>query len=177
MSLYSYADARRPPLRTRATHYWRGLAVIAGKEFKLKYADSSLGYVWSLVKPLSYFGILWVVFGRFFKLSAVPNYPLYLLIGIVLYTFFVDAVAVALPSVVVRGEVLRRLAFPRMVIPIAGTLTSAITFAVNSCAVVVFALVARPEPRIGWFLIPLLLLELYVFILGLALLLSALFVR
>src|SRR3954470_5445151 len=143
MSLYSYADARRPPLRTRAIHYWRVLTVIAGKEFKLKYADSSLGYVWSLVKPLSYFAVLWVVFGRFFKLGAVRDYPLYLLVGIVVYTFFVDAISIALPSIVARGDVLRRLSFPRLVIPVSSTLTAAITFAVNACAVAVFVGITR----------------------------------
>jgi ABC-2 type transport system permease protein len=158
-------------------HYLRILRVLAGKEFKLKYADSALGYVWSLVKPLSYFAVLWVVFGRFFKLGGVENYPLYLLVGIVLFTFFVDAVAVAIPSIVSRGEILRRIAFPRMIVPIAGTLTAAITFAVNSCAVAFFAVAVQLPPRVEWLWIPLLLVELYVFILGLALAFAALFVR
>jgi ABC-2 type transport system permease protein len=177
VSVYSYADRRRAPLRGRVAHYARVLRVLAGKEFKLKYADSSLGYIWSILKPLSYFAVLWVVFGRFFKLGGVREYPLYLLVGIVLFTFFVDAISVALPSIVVRGEVLRRIAFPRMIIPIAGTLTAAMTFAVNSCAVAVFAVIVQLQPRVGWLLIPLLLLELYIFILGLALALAALFVR
>ena len=66
--------------------------MIAGTEFKLKYADSALGYVWSVAKPLALFTMLYVVFGRFFKLGVgFEHYPLYLLIGIVLFTFFVDA--------------------------------------------------------------------------------------
>lgn len=177
VSVYSYADRRRPALRDRAVHYVRVVRVLAGKEFKLKYADSSLGYVWSLVKPLSYFAVLWVVFGRFFKLGGVREYPLYLLVGIVLFTFFADAVSVALPSIVIRGDLLRRLAFPRLIVPVAGTLTAAITFAVNCCAVGIFAIAAELHPRVGWLLIVPLLLELYIFVLGLALGLAALFVR
>jgi ABC-2 type transport system permease protein len=177
VSIYSYADVRRKSLRDRFGHHFRVLRVIARVEFKLKYADSALGYVWSLVKPLSYFGLLWVVFGRFFKLNAVREYPLYLFVGIVLYTFLVDAISVALPSVVVRGGIIRRIAFPRIVIPTAATLTAGITFLVNAAAVAVFVAVAGISPRWEWLLIPPLLLELYVLILGLALLVSALFVR
>ena len=177
MSVYSYADQRRPALAERARHYARVLQVIAGVEFKLKYTDSALGYVWSLAKPLSYFGVLWVVFGRFFKLSQVRDFPLYLLVGIVLYTFFVDAISVSLPSIVVRGDVLRRLAFPRLVVPISATLTATITFLVNTLAVVVFIAFSDVRPRVSWLLIPVLLLELYVFIVGVALFLAALFVR
>jgi ABC-2 type transport system permease protein len=164
------------PMRGLA-HQLRILRVVVRVEFKLKYADSALGYVWSLVKPLSYFGVLWVVFGRFFKLGAVRDYPLYLLIGIVVYTFFVDSISIALPSIVARGDILRRLSFPRLVIPISSTLTAAITFAVNACAVAIFVGITRVHPRLEWLLVIILLLELYLFTLGLALILSALFVR
>jgi ABC-2 type transport system permease protein len=167
-----------PTRRRRAlTHQFRILRVIAAIEFKLKYADSALGYLWSLVKPLSYFGMLWIVFGRFFKLNAVREYPLYLFVGIVLYTFFIDAISVALPSVVVRGGIIRRIAFPRIVIPTAATLTAAITFLVNAVAVAVFVAVAGISPRWQWLIVPPLLIELYVLALGLALIVSALFVR
>jgi ABC-2 type transport system permease protein len=177
MSVYSYADTRRLSLRDRARHQLRVLRVMAGIEFKLKYTDSALGYVWSLVKPLSYFAVLWVVFGRFFKLSAVRDFPLYLFIGIVLYTFFMDAISVTLPSIVVRGGIIRRIAFPRLVIPLSSTLTAGITFLINAGAVAVFAAIAGVHPHLEWLLIPPLLLELYLFIIGVALTLSALFVR
>ena len=77
------------PVRNAATgsiaHQLRILRVIAASEFKLKYSDSALGYVWSVIKPLPLFSVLYVVFGRFFKLGVgFEDYPLYLLIGIVL---------------------------------------------------------------------------------------------
>ena len=76
-------------------HQLRILRVIAGTEYKLKYAESVLGYVWSIAKPLALFAVLYTVFGRFFKLGVgFEHYPLYLLIGIVLWTFFVDATTV-----------------------------------------------------------------------------------
>jgi ABC-2 type transport system permease protein len=153
------------------------LHVVARVQFKLKYADSALGYVWSLIKPLSYFAILWVVFGRFFKLSSFEHFPQFLLIGIVLFTFFVDAVSTSIPSVVTSGSVIRRLSFPRLVLPMSTALTATITFAINLCAVVVFVFIGGIAPKLSWVLIPFLLAELYIFILGLSFALSAAFVK
>jgi ABC-2 type transport system permease protein len=150
--------------------------VTATIEFKLKYADSALGYVWSLAKPLAYFGVLYVVFGRFFK-TGVENFPLYLLTGIVLYMFFTDAIGATLPSIVSRGSILRRIAFPPLVIPASATVTVALSFLINCVAVAFFLVIARESPRWEWLLIPPLLIELYVLILGVGLIVATLFVR
>jgi ABC-2 type transport system permease protein len=150
--------------------------VLASVQFKLKYVDSVLGYVWSLAKPLAYFGVLWVVFGRFFN-TGVGRFPLYLLLGIVLFMFLVDAVGAALPSIVERGPLLRRIAFPPIVIPLSATVTAAMTFAVNIVAVSIFIAVGGITPSLEWLLLIPLGVELYLFIVGLALLISTLFVR
>jgi ABC-2 type transport system permease protein len=156
----------------------RVLQVIAGVEFKLKYADSALGYIWSLVKPLSYFTVIWMLLGGIFKAGvAIGNYPLYLLIGIVLIGWFNECVGAAMSSIVMRGGLLRRIYFPRIVIPISLTATASITFAVNLVAVVVFILGSRIMPRPSWLLLPLLLVEQYMFQIGLGLILATLFVR
>ena len=65
------------------------LSVIATAEFKLKYTGSALGYVWSVLKPLALFTLLYLVFGRVFNLDQLsPYYAVSLLVGIVLFTFF-----------------------------------------------------------------------------------------
>src|SRR3954466_62776 len=92
--------------------------VIASAEFKLKYSGSALGYVWSVVKPLGLFAMLYVVFGRFMRLGNFPHYPLYLLIGIVLWTYFADATVLSMYSLVNRGNLISKLAFPRLIIPL-----------------------------------------------------------
>jgi ABC-2 type transport system permease protein len=177
MSASSYA-APRAGRRDRVAHQLRVLRVIAGVEFKLKYADSAMGYVWSIVKPLSYFGVLWLVFGRIFRLGVgFDRYPLYLLTGIVLYTFFVDATGLTFPSIVKGSTILRKLAFPPLVIPVSATLTAGITFCINLVAVLVFVFASRVTPDLRWFALVPLLLELYVFVLGLGLILSTLYVR
>jgi ABC-2 type transport system permease protein len=177
MTATAHVPAAPRDFRTTARHYARILHVVASVDFKLKYADSALGYVWSLVKPLSYFTILWIVFGRFFKLSSFPHFPLFLFIGIVLYTFLVDAIGTSIPSVVVNGSVIRRISFPRLILPMSATLTSGITFLINASAVVVFIVLSRVGPQWTWFLLPFLIAQLYVLILGCAFLLSAAFVR
>jgi len=162
----------------RLRHQWRILRVIAGMEFKLKYADSALGYVWSLAKPMALFSVLYVVFGRFFRLGVgFKGYPIYLLIGIVLWTFFLDASTTTLTSFVARGSLLRRLAFPRLIVPLSTTLTATITFAVNLIPVVIFVAWNRLVPQPNWILLVPLLVELYVFTLGVGLVLATLFVR
>lgn len=164
--------------REMFAHQARVLRVIARVEFKLKYADSVLGYVWSVAKPLALFGMLYIVFGRFFKLNAgLKHYPLYLLCGIVLWTFFIDATTLTQHSIVARGSLLRKLAFPRLVVPMSVTLTAAITFAVNLVVIAAFVVGNRLTPHLSWLLLIPLLLELYAFTLGFGLFLAALFVR
>src|SRR2546423_1737857 len=110
-ALSTSEDSFAPP--RPIVHQLRILRVLATMDFKLKYADSVLGYVWSLVKPMALFLVLYVVFGRFVKLGVgFHGYPIYLLTGIVLWTFFIDATNTTLTSIVARGSLLRRLAFP-----------------------------------------------------------------
>jgi ABC-2 type transport system permease protein len=158
-------------------HPFRILMVVAATEYKLKYADSWLGYVWSVIKPLALFTLLYLVFGRIFKLGDVSEYyAVGLLIGIVLFTFFDDASSLGMTSIVANESLVRRLAFPRAIVPASATVTAAITFAVNAVVVAGFIGLKGITPQLDWLLIPLLLLELYVFVLGVAFVLSTLYV-
>jgi len=158
-------------------HRLRILQVIVLAEFKLKYAGSALGYVWSVVKPLTLFTVLYLVFTRIFKLGSVSEfYAVSLLVGIVFFSFFSDATNQGMVSLVHRESLLRRMRFPRMLIPTAATLTAAMTFGVNLVVVVAFIAWERIEPQLDWVLLVPLLVELYVFILGTALVLATLFI-
>ncbi len=176
--LNSATSPHRGSTRRALAHRLRVLSVIAGAEFKLKYAGSALGYVWSVAKPLALFTLLYLVFGRVFKLDQISDYyAVSLLVGIVLFTFFADATMLALISIVAREPLLRKLAFPRIIIPTSATLTAAITLLINLTVVGGFIAYKGIKPQPDWVLIPLLLIELYAFTLGVGLLLSALFVR
>jgi ABC-2 type transport system permease protein len=164
--------------RASTFRYWlRILQVIVLAEFKLKYAGSVLGYAWSVIKPLSLFTVLYLIFGRVLKLGVVSEfYAVSLLIGIVLFSYFADATYQGMVSLVQRESLLRRMRFPRMMIPVAATLTAGLTFSVNLIVVVGFIAWKRITPQLDWLLVLPLLLELYVFVLGAALILATLFI-
>jgi ABC-2 type transport system permease protein len=176
------SEVSYPPRPSSATsgvaYYVRVLRVVGRIEFKAKYAGAALGYFWSLAKPLAYFGVLWLVFAHLLRTAnQTENFALFLLIGILLFTFFVDSVSTMLPSIVEGGSILRRLAFPPILIPLSASVGICITFSVNMFAIVVFIAIQRISPRLEWLLVPPLLVELYVFCVGLGLLVAALFVR
>jgi ABC-2 type transport system permease protein len=159
-------------------YYVRVLRVMGVVDFKARYDDAALGYLWSLVKPLAYFGVLWLVFAHLLRTeNETEDYALFLLIGILLFLFFIDAIGLMLPSIVVGGPTVRRLAFDPILIPLSLSVAAGITFCINMLAFVFFAVIQRPAPRIEWLLVFPLLAELYVFTIALGLLLSALYVR
>jgi ABC-2 type transport system permease protein len=165
-------------LSRRLRHNLRILHGTAVMDFKLKYSGSALGYVWSVLKPLSLFTVLYLVFARIFRLGDISQYyPLALLIGVVLYTFFADATNLGMSSIVARESLLRKLSFPRLVIPTSTTLAAAITLGVNLVVVGVFVAWNQIPPRLNWLLLVPLLLQFYVFVLGVSLVLATLFVR
>jgi ABC-2 type transport system permease protein len=178
MSTGTHVLTDRESRRNALWHNMRILRVIAGTEYKLKYHESALGYVWSIAKPLSMFAVLYVVFGRFFKLNVgFKHYPIYLLIGVVFWLFFLDATNLAMGSLTARSSLLRKMAFPRITIPISVTLTVTMTFSVNLVAVGVFVAINRIHPHLDWLWIPPLLFELYLFTLAVGLALATAFVR
>jgi ABC-2 type transport system permease protein len=162
----------------RLAYLLRVLGVTAAAEYRLKYSGSALGYFWSVAKPLAFFTVLYLVFGHVFKLNSLSTYyPVSLLIGIVMYTFVSDATNLAMYSLVARQSLLRKLVFPRVVIPTSAVLTSGITFGVNLIVVAGFIAFKGIEPRLSWLWVIPLLLELFVLVLGVSLVLSAVFVR
>jgi ABC-2 type transport system permease protein len=157
--------------------YAHVVRVVASAEFKLKYSGSVLGYVWSVVKPLGLFGMLYVVFGRVFKLQNFPHYPIYLLLGVVLWTYFTDTTLIAMPSLLARSTLISKLWFPRVIVPLSVSTTTTMTLGVNLLAVGVFVAANRITPEVTWLLLLPLLLELFLVSLGVGLFLSAVFVR
>jgi ABC-2 type transport system permease protein len=152
--------------------------LIALTEFRLTYFGSMLGYFWSLARPLLLFGVLYLVFSEIVRFGEnIPSYPVVLLLNIVLFSFFAEATQNSVQSVVNRENLVRKMHFPRMVIPLATVLTAAFNLALNLLAVFVFVLAYGIEPRWTWLLLPLLLIPLVALTAGAAMLLSSLYVR
>lgn len=147
-------------------------------EFKLRYQNSVLGYAWSLLKPLGLFGVLYVVFTKIFRFGdAIPHFPVYLLLGIILWTFFLEATAGALMSIVARGDLIRKISFPKYIIVISGTISALINLLLSLSVVLIFAVFNGVDFGPQALFAPFLILELYLFSLGVGLTLSALFVN
>jgi len=147
-------------------------------EFRLKFFGSVLGYVWQLMKPLLLFGVMLFVFTKAVKLGhGVYQYPVVLLMGVVLFTFFSECTGGAVSSVVDREGLVRKIHFPRLVIPLSVVLTAYFNLALNFLAVLIFMLARGVDPRWSWLELFPLLVFLGIFGTGLALILSSLFVR
>lgn len=151
---------------------------IARTDFKLRYFGSALGYLWQLMRPLLFFGVIYVFFTQILHISkGFPHYGVYLLTGIVLWTFFGEATGNAVSSLVAREPLLRKVRFPRLAIPLAITMTSVFNLAMNSIAVIVFALANGVTPSLSWLWMIPIALGFIILALGLGMLLSALYVR
>lgn len=149
-------------------------------DFKLRYQGSVLGYLWSLLKPMMMFGVLFVVFTYIIPTGKdVPHFPAYLLLGIVIWTFFVEATNMGLGSIVGRGDMIRKVSISKVSIVTASVLSACVNFVLNMLVVVIFMVVNGAD--VNWFLVPIavpiLLIELLILTFGIALMLSALYVK
>lgn len=152
--------------------------MLAMTELKVRFFDSALGYLWSLMRPLLFFSVLWFVFQQIIRLgNTIEFYPVVLLLGIVLYTFVSEATGDAVESMIKHESLIRRVAFPRLVIPLAVTITAAFNLMMNLIVVLGFIAISGVDVRWSWLQAPLLIGLLMVLALGVALLLSVLYVR
>jgi ABC-2 type transport system permease protein len=158
--------------------FWNLTYVLASTEFKLRFFGSVLGYVWTLMRPLLLFGVLYLVFAVIAHVNKdIPHYPVYLLTAIVLFTYFAEATGGAVQSLVARENLLRKIRFPRMVIPLSVSLTALFNLGFNLIAVLVFALASGVNPRLSWLELPVLILLLVILSTGIGMLLAAAYVR
>jgi ABC-2 type transport system permease protein len=151
---------------------------LARSEFKLRYFGSVLGYLWSLMRPLLFFGVLYLFFTQILHIGkGVPHYGVYLLTGIVLWNYFAEATSNSVTCLIAREPLLRKIRFPRMVIPLSVSLTSTFNLGMNSIAVVVFALLNGVSPTWSWLEMFPIAFGFGLFATGFAMLLSAAYVR
>lgn len=147
-------------------------------DFKLRYQGSVLGYVWSLLKPLMLFAILYVVFIKFMRFgSEGEHFAVQLLLGIVMWTFFVEATSQGMQAIVARGDLIRKINFPKYIIVISGTISAFINLLLNLIVVFVFIFLNGVAIKWSLLLFPVSILQLYTLALSLAFMLSALYVK
>jgi ABC-2 type transport system permease protein len=147
-------------------------------DFKLRYQGSVLGYVWSLLRPLLLFAILYVVFVHFLRFGeSIPHFAIYLLTGVVLWTFFAEITNNSVTAIVDKGDIIRKVNFPKYIIVLAGAFSALINLILNFVVILVFVMASGIELRLDALLAPLYIIELFAFALALGFILGALFVR
>jgi ABC-2 type transport system permease protein len=154
------------------------VAELVRTDFKLRYQGSFLGYAWSLLRPLLIFVILYVVFVKFLKLgNGVPHYPVYLLLGIVMWNFFFELTMQGLGSVVGRGDLIRKIRIPRWIIILSSSFAALINFSLNLVVIIVFMIINHVDVTKSVLWLPLIFAEVYILALGVSFFLSAAFVK
>jgi ABC-2 type transport system permease protein len=163
---------------TDPRRFWHLTRALAVTEFKLRFFGSVLGYAWQVMRPLLLFGVLYVLFTQIVDLGGdVPRYGVALLLGLVLYTFLSEATGTAVTSIVDRENLVRKIEFPRLAVPLSVVLTALFNLALNLGVVAIFLLASGGSVRWTWIeLVPLVAI-LAALASGLAMLLSAAYVR
>lgn len=147
-------------------------------DFKLRYQGSALGYLWSLLKPLMLFAIMYIVFVHFLRFGdGIPHFAVSLLLGLVLWTFFTEATTQGMQAIAARGDIIRKINFPKYIIVISGTISALINLILN--LLIVFIFMTFDGVDFGWsvLLFPISIGILYIFSLGLAFFLSAAYIK
>jgi ABC-2 type transport system permease protein len=177
----SAATIRQRPelLGSDPRRFWALTWTLAATEFKLRFYGSVLGIAWSLVRPFALFAVLWVVFDVIAGLGDdVRNYPAYILTTMVLFNFFAEIAGGCVNCLTTRENLLRKIRFPRLVIPLSVALHALLNLAMTLVAVLGFLVVfSGLTPALGWLQLVPIVVVILAFGLGLGLLMAALYVR
>jgi len=146
------------------------------KDFKIRYTHSLLGYGWSVLNPLLFFGIYYIVFSSFMKMD-VPNYPAFLLLGVVLWNFFSEGTSNGAGALLARADLLSKTVLPRQVMVYSALAAAGLTFVINLLILMLMLPLTGTRLTITAICFPLLLADLLLLTLGFSLLLAPLYVR
>ena len=158
---------------------WKAKGILfnfAISDLKIRYRNSILGVLWSLIEPLLMLGVLFFVFSTMFRFE-IPNFPIYLLLGIVCYNFFRNGTTFALNSLTNRSALMTQIYFPRAIPPISSGITAALMLILEIVVLAFFIVIFQFAPPITILLLPLVLGLLFVLVIGISLPLSVLNVK
>lgn len=147
-------------------------------DFKLRYQGSLIGHLWSILKPLMLFSIMYVVFIRFLRIDdGTPHTAVGTLFAMVTWNFFAEATNMGMLSIVSRGDLLRKLSFQKEIIVLSSICGAAINYSINLLVVLGFAVINGIMPSLHFLVLLPLFVELLLLSSGIAFILSTLFVR
>lgn len=143
------------------------------KNIKLKYRRSYLGILWTLIEPLLTMLVLTLVFGTFFG-NDDPQYPVYILCGRLLYTFFSSASKAGLKSISGNSAMIKKVYVPKYIYVLSAIISNFVTFVISLIVLVGVGAVLKVEPTVYMFQAIIPLIILFVFTLGMGMILSTL---
>lgn len=145
------------------------------RDLKIKYRRSVLGYLWSILNPLMLMGVLTIVFSTMFRFD-IPNYPVYLLIWQLLFGFFSESTNMAMTSILGGASLIKKVYLPKYIFPVSRVLSSFTTMLFSLAALVIVMAVTEADYHITVLLLPVVLLYLLLFSVGVSLILSVMVV-
>jgi ABC-type polysaccharide/polyol phosphate export permease len=144
------------------------------RELRQKYQGSALGLAWYVVNPLVLMGAYYLLFGVLFPPAEIADFPLFLMVGLVVWLFFSQSLLQAASSLLDQGALIRKARFPRETVPAAVVTVQFVTFLAVLALVAVVEVAVRGTLDLALLALPLLLAALYAFALGLALVVAVL---
>jgi len=145
-------------------------------DLKIKYRNSVLGFFWSFLEPLLLLGVLYVVFTNVFE-NAIENFPLYLLLGLILYNTIQKGTDLGLGSISSKADLIKQVYFPRIIPALSATATAAIMLIFELIVFGIFMAIFQFVPSTTILILPLILLLECFLIFGLCLPLSVLNIK
>ena len=156
---------------------WILLKELVKTDFKLRYQGSLMGHLWSILKPLMLFSVMYVVFVQFLGFGRdMPHFAVALLLGMIIWNFFGETTAMGLTSIVARGDLLRKLNFPKEIIVLSVAVSAFINFLINLLVVLFFGIINQVEISKYALFAPLYIIPLFALSLGVAFILATMFV-
>ncbi len=147
---------------------------LVSKDFKLKYRRSILGILWSILNPLLMMIVLSAVFSMFLRFGNIENYPLYLILGTVMFSLMQNSTNAAMWSIIEAAPLIKKVRVEKMIFPLEKAAFELVNFAISLVAVVMVMLFFQVWPTANLLLMPVLLFYVLLFSSGIGLLLAAL---
>jgi ABC-2 type transport system permease protein len=158
---------------------WDLLWLLSVTDFRLQYTNTTLGYVWSVLKPFAFFGVIYLVVNQVLSAFSddVSDFPQKLILGLVLFQYFSESTNGSLRSIQAKESMLRKTQFPRIVIPLSLNLSASISLGFNLIGVMLLLVLTGVDPQVTWLLLPVVIAGLITLTTALSMLLSVSFVR
>lgn len=158
--------------------FWDLLWLTAKTDFRMRYVNSVLGYFWALMRPLLSFGIIFLFLRGILDFgSQIPDYGAMLMLNIMLFQYFQETTTRGLRAVSTSEALVRKMQFPRIIIPLSASMTASMTLFLNLGVGCLLLLAFGLTPAPGWLFLPIAAAAIIVFSTAIALILSVSYIR